>query len=78
MKKRLDISDDYWKNFIEQRRREWEKYSLREQIINTYIPDKKWQYWITQIELKTKNIPTWLEILKSEEGLEWMNTNDNS
>ena len=54
------------------------KYSMREQIINTYIPDKKWQYWITQIELKTKNIPTWLEILKSEEGLEWMNTNDNS
>ena len=51
---------------------------MREQIINTYIPDKKWQYWITQIELKTKNIPTWLEILKSEEGLEWMNTNDNS
>ena len=76
--KRSDISDDYWKNFIEQRRREWEKYSMREQIINTYIPDKKWQYWITQIELKTKNIPTWLEILKSEEGLEWMNTNDNS
>ena len=78
LKKRSDISDDYWKNFIEQRRREWEKYSLREQIINTYIPDEKWQYWITQIELKTNNIPTWLEILKSEEGLEWMNTNDNS
>ena len=76
LKKRSDISDDYWKNFIEQRRREWKEYSLREQIINTYIPEEKWQYWLTQIELKTKNIPTWLEILKNEEGLGWM-TNDN-
>ena len=77
LKKRSDISDDYWKNFIEQRRREWKEYSLREQIINTYIPEEKRQYWLTQIELKTKNIPTWLEILKNEEGLGWM-TNDNS
>lgn len=76
LKKRSDISDDYWKNFIEQRRREWKEYSLREQIINTYIPEEKRQYWLTQIELKTKNIPTWLEILKNEEGLGWM-TNDN-
>ena len=40
LKKRSDISDYYWENFIEQRRREWKEYSLREQIINTYIQKK--------------------------------------
>lgn len=42
---RKTLENDYWKKFIRQRRAEWKEYSMREQIINTYIPKNKWEYW---------------------------------
>ena len=57
----------YWEKFIQERRSEWKGYSMREQVVNTYIPKDKWEYWQTQKDLKTGKIPLWYRILLEEE-----------
>lgn len=40
---------------------------MREQIINTYIPKGKLEYWQVQKDLKTGLLPMWYELALSEE-----------
>ncbi|MDE6435770.1 MAG: hypothetical protein K2L07_16290 [Lachnospiraceae bacterium] len=38
---RSTLAIDYWDEFIQERCAEWKGYSMKEQIINTYIPKDK-------------------------------------
>lgn len=64
---RNTLSALYWEKFIQERRSEWKGYSMREQIINTYIPKDKLTYWQIQKDLKIDKIPLWYQILLEEE-----------
>jgi 1-acyl-sn-glycerol-3-phosphate acyltransferase len=44
IERRENISLDYWQHFIEERCREWPGYSMREQVINSYIPAWRREY----------------------------------
>lgn len=63
---RAELSDTYWGDFIAERRKEWPGYSMREQIINTYIPKEKLEYWQVQQDLKTGRLPKWYEMAMRE------------
>jgi len=65
--RRNKLPPDYWEQFIRKRRSEWKGYSMREQVINTYIPKDKWEYWQIHRDLKTDRIPLWYRILLAEE-----------
>lgn len=41
---------------------------MREQIINSYIPKEKLEYWQVQRDLKTDKMPLWYRILLEEEN----------
>lgn len=56
----------YWEKFIQERRSEWKGYSMREQVVNTYIPKDKWEYWQIQKDLRTNKIPLWYRIYFEE------------
>lgn len=73
---RNTLSIDYWNQFIRKRCAEWWGYSLREQVINRYIPKDKWEYWQVQRDLRTDNIPLWYRILLEEENCLLENTGD--
>lgn len=59
---RREIPDDYWDDFIYQRRKEWKGYSMNEQM-QTFIPKEKREYWALQKDLKTDCLPKWYQIL---------------
>ena len=63
---RAELPDTYWEDFIMKRRKEWPGYSMREQIINTYIPKEKLEYWQVQKDLKTGLLPKWYEMAVCE------------
>ena len=60
------LTSAYWDEFIRERRFEWRGYSMKEQIVNTYIPKEKWEYWQVQRDLRTGNIPLWYQIYFEE------------
>ena len=64
---RLAVPKFYWHDFIQERRSEWKGYSMREQIVNTYIPKEKQEYWQVQRDLRTGKLPLWYRILLEEE-----------
>lgn len=64
---RSTLPPDHWEQFIRMRRMEWKGYSMREQVVNTYIPKEKWEYWQLQRDLKTDKMPLWYRILLEEE-----------
>lgn len=66
---RNKMSVEYWDQFIRARCLEWRGYAMREQIVNTYIPKEKWEYWQVQKDLKTEKIPLWYQILLEEEAV---------
>lgn len=66
--RRSTIALDQWEQFIRIRRLEWKGYSMREQVVNTYIPKEKQEYWQVQKDLKTDKIPLWYRILLEEES----------
>jgi len=66
---RNTLSSFYWEEFIQERRAEWQGYSMREQVVNTYIPKEKWEYWQVQRDLRTNKIPLWYRILFLEEEI---------
>lgn len=65
---RNTLEDDYWDRFIRERCAEWKEYSMREQIINSYIPKEKLEYWQVQRDLQTNKMPLWYRILLEEES----------
>lgn len=65
---RSALADDYWEKFIQERCTEWKGYSMREQIINSYIPKEKLEYWQVQRDLKTDKMPLWYRMLIEEEN----------
>lgn len=64
---RSTLAADYWDKFIRERCAEWRGYSMKEQIINGYIPKDKLEYWQVQRELKTGKMPLWYRMLLEEE-----------
>ena len=64
---RSTLAADYWDKFIRERCAEWKGYSMREQIINGYIPKDKLEYWQVQRDLKTDKMPLWYRMLLEEE-----------
>ena len=64
--KRDTLTSAYWDEFIRERRFEWRGYSMKEQIVNTYIPKEKREYWQVQRDLRTGNIPLWYQIYLEE------------
>lgn len=64
--RRSSLDNDYWDRFMQSRFMEWKQYSMREQVVNTYIPPNKWEYWQVQRELKTDKIPLWYQLLLEE------------
>lgn len=60
---RSSLANDYWDQFIQSRLMEWKQYSMREQVVNTYIPPNKREYWQVQRDLKTDKIPLWYQLL---------------
>lgn len=63
---RKSLPYDYWDKFIQSRRMEWKGYSMKEQVVNTYIPPNKWEHWQVQRDLKTDKIPLWYRIMLRE------------
>lgn len=68
---RAAISESYWDSFIIQRIKEWEGYSMFEQML-TFIPKEKLEYWSVQRDLKTGNLPKWHQIYLRERGKGYM------
>lgn len=68
---RIEIPDDYWDDFIYQRRKEWSGYSMNEQM-QTFIPKEKREYWALQEDLKTDCLPKWYQILLLREKDEFL------
>lgn len=64
---RSSLNCDYWDKFIRSRLMEWKEYSMREQVVNTYIPHEKWECWQVQKDLKTGKMPRWYQIILLEE-----------
>lgn len=64
---REELAVNYWENFICSRRFEWREYSMKEQVINTYIPRTKKEYWKIQVDLKTGKIPLWYQLVMEED-----------
>ncbi len=67
---RSSLTCDYWDKFIRSRIMEWKEYSMKEQVVNTYIPHEKWEYWQVQKDLMTGKMPLWYQILLEEETRE--------
>lgn len=63
---RSSLPHDYWDKFIRERRAEWKGYSMKEQVVNGYIPKDKWEYWQVQRVLKTDKLPLWYRMLLEE------------
>lgn len=66
---RSTLTADYWNKFIRERCAEWKGYSMKEQIINGYIPKYKLEYWQVQRDLKTDKMPLWYRMLLEEEEI---------
>lgn len=64
---RSTLTADYWDKFIRGRCAEWKGYSMKEQVINRYIPKYKLEYWQIQKDLKTDKMPLWYRMLLEEE-----------
>lgn len=62
IQERAELSDTFWEDFIIERCKEWPKYSMKEQIFNTFIPKEKLEYWQLQKDLKTGLLPRWYEL----------------
>lgn len=70
VQRRAAIREFYWRDFIQERRSEWKGYSMEEQIVNTYIPKEKLEYWQVQRDMRTDKLPLWYRILLEEERKE--------
>lgn len=66
---RKAITDEYWRDFIQSRRKEWKGYSVREQIINTYIPQYKKEYLEVQKMLKPNEMSLRFKTIAEESSL---------
>lgn len=65
---RTELTGDYWEKFIAARFKEWPWYSMKEQIINRFLPKEKLEYWQVQKDLKTDGaLPRWYEMAVSDE-----------
>lgn len=65
---RAELPDDYWERFIAAKCTEWPGYSMKEQIINRFLPREKLEYWQVQEDLKTGALPRWYEMAANEIG----------
>ncbi|MCM1325830.1 MAG: 1-acyl-sn-glycerol-3-phosphate acyltransferase [Bacteroidales bacterium] len=65
---RAELPADYWEKFIDARLKEWPGYSMKEQIVNRFLPKEKLEYWQIQRDLKTGLLPRWYEMVMQDEG----------